>query len=227
MSRPERRVQIPLFPLNTVLFPDGVLPLRVFEARYMDMVRECMKKSTPFGVCLIVKGAEVGGVAQPETVGCLATIRTWDMPQLGVLHIRTVGLQRFRIAETHAEPNGLLRGTVDLIDPDEDTPIGIEHRPCADLLRRIIDDVGAQRAEKRREMAAASVEGTLPADGDAIGGAPFEPPHRMDSSVWVGNRLCEVLPVPMKAKQKLMELDDAVARLGIITQYLKQHSVLK
>lgn len=221
-------MQIPLFPLNTVLFPDGVLPLRVFEARYMDMVRECMKKNAPFGVCLIVKGAEVGGVAQPEAVGCLAAIRTWDMPQLGVLHIRTVGGQRFRIVHTHSDPNGLLRANVELIEPDEDTPIGPEHKPCADLLRRVIDDVGAQRAERRREAAAAAPEeGKAPADGDAIGGAPFEPPHRMDSSVWVGNRLCEVLPVPMKAKQKLMELDDAVARLGIITQYLKQHSVLK
>lgn len=217
-------MQIPLFPLNTVLFPDGVLPLRVFEARYMDMVRECMKRNTPFGVSLIVRGAEIGGVAQPEIVGCMATIRTWDMPQLGVLHIRTIGGQRFRIRHTHSEASGLLRANVDLIEPDEDVPIAPEHRPCADLLRRVIDDVGAQRAEKRRELT--GEESAIAGEVDAIGGAPFEPPHRMDSSVWVGNRLCEVLPVPMKAKQKLMELDDARARLGIITQYLKQHSVI-
>jgi hypothetical protein len=219
-------VQIPLFPLNTVLFPDGVLPLRVFEARYMDMVRECMKTASPFGVCLIVRGAEVGGVAQPESVGCLATIRTWDMPQLGVLHIRTIGSQRFRIRHTHSDSDGLLRALVELIEPDEDVPITPAHQPCADLLRRVIDDVGAQRAERRREAAQAREDTPAAADGDAIGGAPFEPPLRMDSSVWVGNRLCEVLPVPMKAKQKLMELDDAVARLSIISQYLKQHSVI-
>lgn len=218
-------MQIPLFPLNTVLFPDGVLPLRVFEARYMDMVRECMRRDAPFGVCLIVRGPEVGGVAQPEEIGTLASIRTWDMQQLGVLHIRTVGMQRFRVVDTRAEESGLLRADVDLIEPDEDLPIAPEHKPCVDLLQKVIDDVEAQRAERQRALAAEEPE--VAAAAAAIGGAPFEPPHRMDSSVWVGNRLCEVLPVPMKAKQKLMELDDARVRLGIITQYLKQHAVFK
>jgi Lon protease-like protein len=211
-------MQIPLFPLNTVLFPGGVLPLRVFEARYMDMVRDCMQGDAPFGVCLITKGVEVGGLAHTEAVGCLASIRAWDMKQLGLLHLRTVGTQRFRIQRSHAQANGLVLGEVDLIDPDEDLPIEPEHQPCADLLARIIDDLGAQIAEKRR---------TSGEDGDVLGGMPFDTPFRMDSSVWVGNRLCEVLPVPLKAKQKLMELDDAHARLEIVSQYLRQHAVLK
>lgn len=211
-------MEIPLFPLNTVLFPDGVLPLRIFEARYMDMVRDCMQDEAPFGVCLITKGAEVGGLAHTETVGCLASIQAWDMKQLGLLHLRTVGMQRFRIQRSHAQPNGLVLGEVELIDPDEDLPIEPEHKPCADLLARIIDDLGAQIAEKRR---------TSGEDGDVLGDMPFDKPFRMDSSVWVGNRLCEVLPVPLKAKQKLMELDDAHARLEIVSQYLRQHAVLR
>ncbi len=213
-------IRIPLFPLNTVLFPDGVLPLRVFEIRYMDMVRDCMQDEAPFGVCLITRGAEVGGVAHTEAVGCLATIESWDMQQLGLLHLRTVGGQRFRIRHSHAQANGLLRAEVDLIEPDEDLPIEPEHQPCADLLARIIDDLAAQLAERRRT----TDEGTP--DG-ALDGMPFAEPFRMDSSVWVGNRLCEVLPVPLKAKQKLMELEDAHARLEIVSQYLRQHAVLK
>ena len=84
---------VALFPLNAVLFPGGVMPLRIFEARYMDMVRDCMQKEQSFGVCLIVKGAEVGGAADHEPVGCLAKIVDWDMQQLGLLHIRTIGMQ--------------------------------------------------------------------------------------------------------------------------------------
>ena len=90
-------MQVPLFPLNTVLFPGGVLPLRVFEARYMDMVRECMKGSDPFGVVLITRGSEVGAPASTESVGTLARIVAWDMPRLGLLHLRAVGSERFRI----------------------------------------------------------------------------------------------------------------------------------
>lgn len=211
-------MNVALFPLNTVLFPDGVLPLRIFEARYMDMVRDCMRREEPFGVCLIVGGSETGGVPRTESVGCLARIAAWDMEQLGLLHIRTVGEQRFRVLRSQVQADQLQRAEVRLLEPDEDAPIEQEHQPCAALLTRVIDDVRAQHAERRR---------TGQADGDVMGRLPFEEPFQLDSSVWVGNRLCEVLPVPMKAKQKLMELDDARTRLEIITQYLKQHAVLK
>lgn len=211
-------MNIPLFPLGTVLFPDGVLPLRVFEARYMDMVRDCMRRDEPFGVVLIVSGSEVGAAAKTESVGTLARIAAWDMEQLGLLHIRTVGTQRFRVRSAQVQADQLQRADVDLIAPDEDAPLDPAHRPCAALLNRVVDDVRAQHAERRRAGQA---------EGDVMGRIPFEEPFQFDSSVWVGNRLCEVLPVPMKAKQKLMELDDAFTRLEIITQYLKQHAVLK
>lgn len=209
---------IALFPLNTVLFPAGVLPLRIFEARYMDMVRDCMRRDEPFGVCLIVSGGETGAAARTEHVGCLARIVAWDMEQLGLLHIRTIGDQRFRILASQVQPDQLQRAEVELLEPDEDSPIDPEHQACAALLTRVIDDVRAQHAERRR---------TGQAEGDVMGRLPFEEPFQLDSSVWVGNRLCEVLPVPMKAKQKLMELDDAHTRLEIVAQYLRQHAVLK
>ena len=184
----------------------------------MDMVRDCMRDDTTFGVCLLANGREVGCSSRPELVGCEARIVAWDMPQLGVLHIRAVGLNRFRIGTTRSEPDGLLIGDVDTIDPDADTALAPEHAACAELLTRIIDDLDAQAAERRR---------TGEANIDASTEPPFQKPYRLESSVWVGNRLCEVLPVPLKAKQKLMELDDARTRLDIVTQYLKQHAVLK
>lgn len=209
-------MQLPLFPLNTVLFPEGVLPLRVFEARYMDMVRECMKRSAPFGVVLINRGSEVGAPAVLEPVGTLAHIVAWDMPQLGVLHLRAVGAARFRIGRSSVQSDGLQVAQVDSIEPDDDAPLDERFRPCADLLQRVITDLDSQRAD--------SGDGD---EGDLINAIPFAAPYRLASSVWVGNRLCEFLPVPLRAKQKLMELQDATARLEIIFRFLKQHAVLK
>ncbi len=213
-------MQVALFPLSTVLFPQGVLALRVFEARYLDMVRDCMRDGTVFGVIMITdpRASEVTRTTALAEVGCLARIAAWDMKQLGVLHIRTVGQDRFRLLRTTTQADGLVRGEVELIDPDDDQPVPPEHRPCVDLLTRILDDLRAQADEKRRSEEAP--------ENDVLAQLPFVEPYHMDSSAWVSNRLCEVLPVPLKAKQKLMELTDAPTRLQIVHTYLKQHAVL-
>ena len=218
----ETLTRVALFPLSVVLFPQGVLPLRVFEARYMDMVRDCMRDETSFGVCLTADGKSPSAdmVLTTAEVCCLARITAWDMQQLGLLQIRTVGGDRFRLLASESQPNGLLVGEIDLIEADEDQPIPDEHRPCVDLLTRIIEDMSAQLAEKRRTGEAADTSPVLAQ-------LPFEEPYQLESSAWVSNRLCEVLPVPLKAKQKLMELTDAATRLEIVHTYLKQHSVLK
>lgn len=215
-------MHVALFPLTTVLFPQGVLPLRVFEARYMDMVRDCMRDERPFGVCLITDAqpSEVRPPTQTAEVGTLARITAWEMKQLGLLQIRTVGTERFRLLDSDLQPNGLLVGEVETIGPDDDAPVPDEYMPCVDLLNRIIDDLSAQLAEKRRT-------GESDEDDAVLARLPFEQPFQMDSCAWVSNRLCEVLPVPLKAKQKLMELTDAATRLQIVHTYLKQHSVLK
>lgn len=214
-------MRVALFPLSTVLFPLGVLPLRVFEARYLDMVRDCMREGTVFGVCLITdpRASEVSRTTSLADVGCLARIDAWDMKQLGLLHIRAVGQQRFRLLQQETQADGLAIGEVELIDPDDDAPVPSEHRPCVDLLSRILDDLRAQLAERR-------VSDEPPEQNDVLSQLPFAEPYHMDSSAWVSNRLCEVLPVPLKAKQKLMELTDAPTRLQIVHTYLKQHSVL-
>ncbi len=208
-------MQLPLFPLNTVLFPGGVLSLRVFETRYIDMVTQCLRELSTFGVCSLAAnetgGADGGGLAQ--SVGCEARILSCDAPQPNLLQIRVLGLNRFRIITTETQANALLLAHIEPIAPDHDGELTPVHKPCANLLARVLLDLEAQ-TEKKRQV-------------DAAAEPPVLKPYQLDSSVWVGNRLCEVLQVPVKAKQKLMELDDANTRLDILTQYLKQHGVLK
>jgi Lon protease-like protein len=189
---------LPIFPLNTVLFPGGLLPLRVFETRYMDMTGDCMKRGKPFGVCLIRDGGEVGTPALPEDVGCLAHIVDWDMKELGVLQIATHGGQRIRLTERRVAPDGLTRARAELIAPEPDAALPEEFEACAALLRMVVAD----RSE-----------------------TVFAEPHRFDDSAWVGYRLSEILPVPLAAKQKLLELDDSRSRLEVLLRYLEQRGL--
>jgi hypothetical protein len=190
--------RLPIFPLGTVLFPGGALPLRVFEARYVDMTRECMKNGSPFGVCLIKEGTEVGAPAVPHTTGCLAEIRDWDMQQLGVLSIQTRGTMRFRILETSAAPDGLIRARAEPIETDAPASIRAEFSQLRAILRDIIPKVPAELIPE---------------------------PHLFEDAIWLSNRLSELMPVPALAKQKLMELEDADMRLEIIYRFLGQQGL--
>ncbi len=195
-----------IFPLGTVLFPGGVLPLRVFEARYLDLVRECTAADSPFGVCLITEGSEVGEAARHEEIGCTARIVDFDTDGAGVLTLRAIGGQRFRVLERRVRDDRQVRADVALIEPDAPATIPGEFTACVSLLRRVVDDLAAREPDPMRRMIAA--------------------PHDFDSAAWVGNRLCEFLPIPPRARQKLMALDDALIRLSLIQQYLRQHRVL-
>jgi Lon protease-like protein len=201
---------LPLFPLNTVLFPGGVLPLKVFEARYVDMVRQCMKTGTPFGVVRIKSGQEVGLAAEPETVGCLANITQWDMQDLGVLLLRTEGGERFRIIETRILGDQRLEARIEMISADASVAVSDMHLSCAKALKLVIDDINAKgRMEQGNRFI-----------------SPFDQPAQLDSTAWVANRWCEILPIPLKARQKLLELENAQSRLAIVHQYLQQHKIL-
>jgi Lon protease-like protein len=183
---------VALFPLNTVLFPGGRLPLRIFEQRYMDMAKGCLRDDASFGVCLILEGNEVGAPALPADVGCLARIASWDMPQLGVLQVMAVGQQRFRIAQRHLREDGLQRARLEVLEPETDGPIPVDCARCVALLERVMEQ------------------------------APdlFDDPPRLDSCAWVSARLAEALPLPNSAKQALLELNDGRARLERINQLL-------
>lgn len=201
---------LPLFPLNTVLFPGGLLPLKVFEARYTDMVRECMKENRPFGVVRIKSGQEVGMAAEPEEVGCFVHIEHWDMQELGVLLLRAKGGERFRIRETRILPDQRLEARIAFIAPDAQAKITDVHVSCATALKLVIDDINTKGRAKQ-------------ADGFV---SPFAQPLQFDHAGWVANRWCEILPIPLKARQKLLELEDAQSRLAIVHQYLRQHNIL-
>jgi Lon protease-like protein len=185
--------ELPLFPLNTVLFPGGRLPLRIFEQRYMEMAKACLRDGSPFGVCLIREGKEVGTPAIPADVGTLARIGAWDMPQLGVLQITAVGEQRFRILERRVQADGLTLGTVELIAPEADESVPQSCAGCVKLLEQVIQQQSGL----------------------------FEPPHRLDSASWVSARLTELLPLPLPAKQELLELDNARTRIERLNELLR------
>jgi Lon protease-like protein len=197
---------LPIFPLSTVLFPGGVLPLRIFEARYMDMVRDCMQRDVPFGVCLITRGGEVGEPAEHEPIGCLAHIRGWDMQQLGLLQLRTIGGVRFRIVDRRVGRTGLIRASVDELPDDERIDVPDDFADCAMLLRRIVDELREREPDPDRRMIAEPVD--------------------FESAAWVANRLCEFLPIPSAAKHKLMALDEPLSRLQLVQRWLQQHQVL-
>lgn len=199
-------IELPIFPLGTVLFPGGVLPLRIFETRYMDMARECIGGERPFGVCLITSGNEVGEAAEHEAIGCTARIIDWDMAQLGVLQVKVLGGQRFRTLDRRVAPDGLIRASVELLAADLELPLPDELAACAKLVKRLIQDLVERESDTMKRM--------------------IEPPYRLDSAAWVGNRLCEFLPIPSQARHRLMALDDPVARLAIIHQHLRQQGVL-
>jgi uncharacterized protein len=193
-----KSLHVPIFPLNAVLFPGGLLPLRVFEARYMDMTRDCMKREQPFGVCLIHEGSEVGPPAVPEAIGCLAKILDWDMQQLGVLNLKAQGGQRFRILERRIGDQGLISADVEPIAPDASIPLPEKFASCARLLEMVVLDKGA---------------------------AIFAEPHAFQDATWVGYRLSEILPVPLAAKQKLLELTDSLSRLSVLQRFLESRGL--
>lgn len=212
MIMPTLIPDLPLFPLGTVLFPEGLLSLRAFEARYLDMARDCLRRDAPFGVCLLKSGSEVAlpgsDEAEPETIGCLAQIVGCDVQQLGVLLLRCRGMQRFRVLSTRVEKDGLLRGVAEPMGEDTIMNDSDEHRirlaSCSESLSRIIDNV---RERDPTHM-------------------PFLEPFHLHDASWVGNRLSEVLPISIRARQQLMELDDAGTRLELVHQYMMRHQML-
>jgi Lon protease-like protein len=186
---------LPLFPLNTVVFPGGQLPLRVFEQRYLDMIKQAIAGNTPFGICAIREGSETGTPAIPHAVGTRVHITDWDMPQTGIMHIDTRAQERFVIRSTHTEPNGLLIGTVEEVSSEAATAVPNELELAVEILRHIIDEYGD---------------------------AHFPAPHEFDNAVWVGYRLSEVLPLKLSIKQNLLEMNDSVTRLRILAEFLKK-----
>jgi len=191
-------LELPIFPLGTVLYPDGLLPLRIFEQRYLAMTKSCIRDNAPFGVCLIHEGTEVGAAAVPHAVGCTARIAHWDMPHLGLFHLNTHGDRVFRILEQWTAKSGLVQAQVELDDPPASLPLPREYEELGALLERIIAKLGTAR---------------------------FPSPTRLDLADWVAYRLAELLPLELDTKQRLLEGRDPIAALRVVKDFLQSRQI--
>jgi uncharacterized protein len=188
-------MRIPLFPLNTVLYPGGPLKLRIFEPRYLEMISDCLRSDCGFGVCLIRDGAEVGSAAIPENVGTLARIVDWEQRRDGLLGITIVGTQRFRLREHAVNAHQLLMGESEPLPEPEPIQLPAQFAPLQALLQRIIEQLDGPY----RDLTA-----------------------NYEDSCWVGYRLAEILPLPLRAKQELLELQDPLERLEMIHRLIER-----
>lgn len=186
--------RIALFPLQTVLFPAGPLPLRIFEPRYVDLVGRCLKTGTGFGVVLILEGGEVGQLGETAGVGTYAHIEDFSQLPDGLLGLFCRGGKRFRLLAREREADGLNVGDVEWIDEGPAEPLPSEYQPLADLLDKVLPELGALYANA----------------------AP-----RLDDAAWVGCRLAEILPVEQREKQALLEAD-ALGRLQRLAPLLRR-----
>jgi Lon protease-like protein len=198
-SAGKRGRSVPIFPLKTVLYPGSALPLKIFEVRYVDMARQCLRTSSPFGVCLIREGEEVGAPAVPERIGTLARIADCDAGELGVLKVRAEGLERFRIVSSEVEKSGLIVAEIEPLAEEPAVTDAPGLAECAEFLRKAIV---------------------------AIGVARFVEPLRFEDATWVGFRLAEILPLKSDVKQKLLELTDATLRLAVLHKFLRQQKLI-
>jgi Lon protease-like protein len=198
-------VELSLFPLQSVLFPGGLLNLKVFEARYLDLVGHCLREQTPFGVVCLRQGSELrrdGEAVQFETQGVLARLDEVDADQAGILHVRCTGTQRFSLTDAHQQTDGLWRASATLLDDD---PTVVPAEALLPTVKALANAIGTLRQQ---------------------GSLPFAEPYRFDDAGWVANRWCEILPISLAAKQKLMELDEPLVRLQLVDEFLRSKGVL-
>jgi Lon protease-like protein len=186
--------ELPLFPLSTVLFPGGRLDLRVFERRYLDMVRDCARAGSGFGVCVIVRGREAGEPAIPAAFGTVARITDFSMLPDGLLGITARGAQTFHVERTRVRDSGLVIGEISLRDEETPIPVPAEYGVLVTILERLAEQFGGELAAAERAC--------------------------FDDASWVGYRLAEVLPLTLDERQRLLQTADPVARLQLLADWL-------
>ena len=185
---------LPLFPLGVVLFPGGRLPLKIFEQRYLDMTKACLRDDSAFGVCLIRHGSEVGAPAEHEAIGCSASIASWDMPHPGLFQLECIGERVFRVRGTRIAHSGLIRGEIEWLAPDNDPVDPKDIEVCRSTLQRFIERAGTHFFA-----------------GDAA----------LDDAEWVSHRLAEIMPMDVRSKQALLEQRSLARRLAKLARLLQ------
>ena len=187
-------VEMPLFPLASVLFPGGRLQLRIFEPRYLDLVRECTRHGTGFGVCLTLQGQEVGEPAVPAAIGTIARISDFHRDDDGLLGIVAEGGARFRVARSRVRSDGLLRGDVEVWPDEPEQPVPVEFALLQTILERLIETMAPHWRDAPRSA--------------------------YDDASWLGFRLAELLPLDVGEQQRMLELNDPVQRLAELRDIL-------
>ncbi|MDY0742894.1 LON peptidase substrate-binding domain-containing protein [Paucibacter sp. R3-3] len=206
---------IPLFPLQSVLFPDGRLPLRIFEPRYLDMIARCHAEQQPFGVVRLIDGGEVrrrdpasseGRFLREsfQPVGTLAHIEAFERTQPGLIEIRCRGGRRFSLSRSECLPHGLWVGDAELLEADAAVPVPPDLQRTSRLLQGLLHTL---------EQGAGAAE------------LPIQPPYRWDDCGWLANRWCELLPLPEDERQRLMQLDNPLLRLELVADQLERLDV--
>ena len=187
-------MQLPLFPLNTVIFPGGVLPLRIFETRYLTMVKECARQQSDFVICLIKSGSEAGYAAKHRNIGTTCRIIDWETLPDGLLGITAQGQSRVEITRTHVQDDQLIVGDIEYLSEDQDQALPARFKEWAQLISAIIEQLGQ----------------------------PFNAQDQaLDSAFWVGARLTEYLPFELEQKQRILELDHPLVRLQYLQEVLR------
>ena len=204
---------LPLFPLGSVLFPGGLLPLRIFEVRYLDMISRCHKAGTPFGVVSLTQGTEVrvagAATASFMPVGTLAQIREFDSPQAGLLQIECLGTRRFEVRQSAQLKHGLWTADVALLPDDMAVEVPPDLRHTANALRQLVEAIGQQRGDDDPDQPR----------------LPIASPFRYDDCSWLSNRWCELLPMSNALKQQLMTLDSPLMRLELVSDLLARNGI--
>lgn len=201
---------ISLFPLNTTLFPDGHLPLQVFEVRYLDLIKRCIEHEEEFGVVSLVEGSETRVPDKQETIaagGTMARITEWTAPMSGLLQISCVGTTRFQVRTAQQLKHGLWVAEVDAVADDMVVPVPAEQQDVANALGALI------RSLQKKQLSIAKM--------------PLVPPYRLDEAGWVANRWCELLRLPSEEKQRLLLQENPVLRLELIQDVLSENGLLE
>jgi len=200
-GQPSQR--LPLFPLSSGLFPDGLLALRIFEIRYLDMIKRFLREKTHFVVVRLLEGREVDAPAEAvsfETVWCLAECLEFDAITPALLTVRAAGTHRVQVQGFEKGRYGLWSGDVTQLPDDTPAPIPTDCAHAVDSLGQLIADLQRQ--------------------GVAPEQMPILAPYRLDEAGWVANRWAEILPFGSSQKQALLLEDDPVARLQTVCRWM-------
>jgi Lon protease-like protein len=201
--------EMPLFPLNTVLFPDGYLPMQIFEVRYLDLIRNCLRTKTPFGIVGLLEGNEVRKPDEApmfSEVGTLANITDCDAPMPTLLKIQTRGGDRFKLFSSEQRKNGLWVGQIQRMTADAPIQVPEHLQASSDTLANLIETLETSDLSPEQ--------------------IPVKPPMRLNDCGWVANRWCELMPLEKTTKIQLLALDNPLLRLELVTDELEARGLI-